>query len=99
MDDASPVDIFVSLAAFRHASLIEAVVRNVLTYTEPKRLALHISLGSWPASSAKSTFATRLTRGKQLFLRLSQQSRIVLNPKRFAVGRHGPELLAVHLSN
>ena len=99
MDDASPVDIFVSLAAFRHASLIEAVVRNVLTYTEPKKLALHISLGSWPASSATSTFATQSTRDKQQFLRLSQQPRLVLNPRRFAVGRFGPELLAVHLSN
>ena len=85
MNDASPVEIFVSLAAFRHASLILAVVRNVLSYAEPKRLALHISHDS--------------SRDKQLLRRLRQQPRLVLNPNSFAVGRHGPELLGVHLSN
>ena len=85
MNDASPVEIFVSLAAFRHASLILAVVRNVLSYTEPKRLALHISRGS--------------SRSEQLLRRLRQQPRLVLNPNSFAVETHGPELLGVHLSN
>ena len=88
MDDASassPFEIFVSLAAFKHASLVEAVVRNVLTFTQPKRLALHISHGS--------------AHDRQLLLGLQRHPRLVLNPQHFLVRKHGPEVLGVHLSN
>lgn len=80
-----PIEIFVSLAAFRHASLIEAVVRNVLTYTQPKALALHISHGS--------------AHDKPTLRRLRQHERLVLNPRNVVIRKHGPEVLGVHLSN
>ena len=38
--------VFVSLGAFKHASLIRLSVESALTFVDPHRLALHISAGS-----------------------------------------------------